>query len=124
MFRLLAFVLFTVTLMRSTECQSRAIAPSQPNLCINTTYIIALFGQKSLRMKMNRARLRQANVHTVRIRASISDPKVAQFSDHQQSISAVFRLANDTEGKCRIAAVKQGRNSLRTSIPLSSRISE
>ena len=107
MFRFLIHLLVVIILIASTECRSQAVASSQPAFCMNGTYVIALFGQKFLRMTLDRARLRQAKVHTVRIRASIADPKVAEFSDHRRSIEQVFHLTDKAKRKYTIGFLKR-----------------
>ncbi|CAF4437947.1 unnamed protein product, partial [Rotaria sp. Silwood2] len=61
------------------------------------SYIIPLFTTRIVRMTLNQTRLKQLNIHTIRIRAFIRNKKVAEFQDHRNSIEKVFHLMKKTE---------------------------
>ncbi|CAF3448050.1 unnamed protein product [Rotaria sp. Silwood1] len=66
------------------------------SLCINNnSFTIPLFTTRMLRMKFNRTRLKQLNIHTIRLHAFISDQKVAEFQDHRDKIEKVFHLTKN-----------------------------
>jgi hypothetical protein len=95
----LRLLIFSIIFIFPSDCRQQSIILRKPSLCINDTYNIPLFGTKFIRITLNRTRLDQLDVHTVRLRASIADTKVLQFEDRRRTIRKVFDLMNDTHRK-------------------------
>ncbi len=82
-----------------STCRNQSIVIEEPSLCMNYSYVIPLFSTQILRMTFNRTRFKQLNIHTVHVRASIADRKVAEFDKHRHTIQQVFHLMNSTQGQ-------------------------
>jgi hypothetical protein len=98
MLRLILFI-FLIIFIFPINCQPRSIALQEPSLCINNSYVIPLFSIRNFRMTLNRTRLRQLNIHTVSVYATIADRKIAEFQNRRQTIRKVYHIPNDTQGK-------------------------
>jgi hypothetical protein len=95
-FRLFLFLIICVC---SSNCQQQSIVIQESSACTKNNYKIPLFSTEILRMTFNQTRLRQLNIHTLHIRASIANRKVAEFENHRYTIKKVFHLMNTTSGK-------------------------
>ncbi len=96
--RSIVFILLIISISQS-DCRNRSIIIKEPSLCINNTYTIPLFNTQSIPIPFNRTRLKQLNIHTIRIRASIRDRKVAEFRNNHHIIKKVLHLEKNTERK-------------------------
>jgi len=96
--RLIIFIFLTIFIF-SSDCQNPSIIIPDLSLCIKDNYVMPLYTTRFLRMTFNRTRLNQLNIHTISVRTSIVDQKVADFEDHLPTVIKVFHLLNNTEGK-------------------------
>jgi hypothetical protein len=95
--RSILFILLIIYISPS-DCRNRSIIIKEPSLCVDNTYTIPLFDTQSIRMTFNQTRLRQLNIHTIRIRALIQDRKVAEFENNRHVIKKPLHLSNNNEG--------------------------
>jgi hypothetical protein len=96
--RSILFILLIIYISPS-DCRNRSVIIKEPSLCINNTLSIPLFDTQSIRMTFNRTRLKQLHIHTIRIRTSIEDRKVAEFENNRHVIKKVLHLKNNIQGK-------------------------
>lgn len=75
--------------------------------CINESYVIPLFSTRIIHMTFNQTRLKQLNIHTVHLRTSIADRKVAEFYGHHPTIKKSFRIIDTSErkDKCKSSSI-------------------
>ncbi|CAF0735519.1 unnamed protein product [Rotaria sordida] len=96
MFRFIVLLLLTTFIFPSNG-QSRSIINQESSLCTKKSHTIPLFTTLILRMTFNQTRLKQLNIQTMSIYASISDRKTAEFQNHRDIIEEVFHLMKNIE---------------------------
>ena len=89
-------ILFAVSFANGRQL---SIDIQQSTGCINESYVISLFSTRIIHMTFNQTRLKQLNIHTVHLRTSIADPKVAEFYGHHPTIKKSFRIIDTIERK-------------------------
>jgi hypothetical protein len=98
MSKLVIFIFLTIFIFPS-DCQNEPIILPESSLCLKDNYVMPLYSTQIFRITLNQTRLKQLNIHTIRIRTSIVDPNIANFEDHRPVLKQTFHLMNNTEGK-------------------------
>jgi len=95
----LIIILFLTIFIFPSDCRNESIILPELSLCLKDKYIMPLYSTRFFRMSFNRTRLKQLNIHTIHIRTTMADPKVANFEDHRTTVKHIFHLMNNTERK-------------------------
>lgn len=92
------FLVLTVFII-STYGRNRSVVKQESSLCIENVYKMPLFTSRSIRIIFNRTRLKQLNIKTIYLHATINDPKVAEFRKNVYSVHKIFNVNTDIERK-------------------------